>query len=376
MTSPSIRGASLSGAIALAAGGTGGHMFPAEALAQELKRRGRNVLLVTDARGQRYTQNFPADDSFEISAATPSIGGPVAKGLAAVSIARGLITALSAFKKRKPAAAVGFGGYPSLPAMKAAALLGVPYGVHEQNAVLGRANRMLVKGAAFTAHAFPVLEKLPSGVEAIEVGNPVRDAVAALSTVSYPTTTSDGKIHILVFGGSQGATIFSDAPVNAIAELPDALRARLSVVHQAREADVDRVRGAYDAAGVQCDVAPFFSDLPERMAAAHLVVSRAGASTVTELSAIGRPSILVPLGIAMDDHQTGNARVLSEASAAIVLPESSFNAEAMKTAFETLLVNPARLEAMAMAAKDRVKSAAAARLADLVEELCAVKAAA
>lgn len=362
--------------VALAAGGTGGHLFPAEALAQELKRRGWRILLVTDDRGARYADAFPSDERFQISAATPSIGGPVAKGMAALSIAQGLLTALREFRKRRPAAAVGFGGYPSLPAMKAAALKGIPYGVHEQNGVLGRANRMLVKGAAFTAHAFPVLEKLPAGVNAVEVGNPVRDAVAAVSNTPFPETGEAGPLNLLIFGGSQGASIFSTAPVEAIAALPASLRLRLHVTHQAREEDVMRVKSDYALAGVQCEVAPFFSDLPARMAAAHLVISRAGASTVTELSAVGRPSVLVPLAIAMDDHQTGNARVLSEANAAIVLPESAFNKDSLREALSSLLANPGRLRAMAEAAKGRVKQGASAALADLVEDIASARAAA
>jgi len=363
---------SIDGPIALAAGGTGGHLFPAEALAQELKRRGHKVLLVTDARGARYAKEFPADERFEISAATPSIGGPVAKAAAAVSIASGLIKSLSEFKKHKPAAAVGFGGYPSLPAMKAAALMNIPYGVHEQNGVLGRANRMLVKGAAFTAHAFPVLEKLPSGVSTIEVGNPVRDVVNDVADASYPSL--DGDIHLLIFGGSQGASIFSDAPVKAIAALPEPLRARLVVTHQSREKELEAVKAAYAEAGIRAEVAPFFTDLPQRMAAAHLVISRAGASTVTELAAIGRPSILVPLAIAMDDHQSGNARTLSGRKAAVILPEKEFNQYELAAPLGALLENPARLREMAAAAKGAVKSGAAARLADLVEEIAARKA--
>lgn len=363
------------GPIALAAGGTGGHMFPAEALAQELARRGRAVLLATDARGARYADDFPADERFMISAGAPSVGGPVAKAFAALSIAGGLIGAMREFRTRKPAAAVGFGGYPSLPAMMAASLMGVPYGVHEQNGVLGRANRLLVKKAAFAAHGFPVLEKLPKGASnAVEVGNPVRDAVAALRDTPFPEVDPDGDINVLIFGGSQGASIFSEAPLAAVAALPAALRARLNIVHQAREAEAGPVRAAYDAAGVAHDVAPFFKDLPRRMADAHLVIARAGASTVTELSAIGRASILVPLGIAMDDHQTGNARILSEASAAILLPERNFNAEALGSALATLLANPARLGAMARAARGRVKSNAAGALADLVEEIADMKA--
>ena len=353
--------------IVLAAGGTGGHMFPAEALAQELKRRGRRILLVTDARGARYAKDFPADERFEISAATPSIGGPVAKAAAAVSIARGLMRARREFKTRRPAAAVGFGGYPSLPAMKAAAMAKIPYGVHEQNAVLGRANRLLVKGASFTAHAFPTLEKCPAGARTVEVGNPVRDAVATLAGAAFPPT--DQSLRLLVFGGSQGASIFARAPVEAVARLQEEIRARLSVVHQAREADIEAVQMGYAKAGVAAEVAPFFADLPERMAVAHLVMARSGASTVTELSTIGRPAILAPLGVAMDDHQTANARILSDAGAALLLPESRFNADALETALATLFANPERLEAMAQKAQSRVKAGAAARLADLVEEM-------
>ncbi|WP_411817612.1 UDP-N-acetylglucosamine--N-acetylmuramyl-(pentapeptide) pyrophosphoryl-undecaprenol N-acetylglucosamine transferase [Hyphococcus sp. DH-69] len=360
--------------IALAAGGTGGHLFPAEALAQELKRRGHRILLVTDARGARYAQNFPADERFEISAATPSIGGPIAKAAAAVSIAFGLYTSLREFRKRKPAAAVGFGGYPSLPAMKAASLMGIPYGVHEQNGVLGRTNRLLVGNAAFTAHAFPVLEKLPRNIQTIEVGNPLRDAVAAVEATPYPGI--EGDINLLIFGGSQGASIFSKAPVAALTQLPADLRAKLTVTHQAREAEQADVAATYEAAGIRAEVAPFFSDLPQRMAAAHLVIARAGASTVTELSAIGRPSILVPLAIAMDDHQTGNARTLSEQGAALILSENEFTEAEVGAKLAELLASPSKLATMAQAAKGVVKSGAAARLADLVENIVAQKAAA
>jgi len=359
-------GADKSRPVVLAAGGTGGHMFPAEALAQELKRRGWPILLVTDSRGARFAKDFPADDRFEISAATPSIGGPVAKAAAAVSIARGLFTARREFKSRKPVAAVGFGGYPSLPAMKAAAMAKIPYGVHEQNAVLGRANRMLVKGAAFTAHGFPALEKCPAGARTVEVGNPVRDAVAAIA--SDNTNTDDG-LRLLVFGGSQGASIFSKAPVEAVARLPEDIRANLTVTHQAREADVEKVQMGYARAGVAAEVAPFFTDLPKRMAAASLVIARSGASTVTELATIGRPSILAPLAIAMDDHQSANARVLSEAGGALLLPESRFNADALETALATLFANRERLAAMADNARGAVKTNAASALADLVEEM-------
>lgn len=356
--------------VALAAGGTGGHLFPAEALAQELKRRGWRILLVTDARAARYAGAFPADERFMISAASPSIGGPVAKAAAAVSIAGGLVTALREFKKRHVAAAVGFGGYPSFPAMKAAQLLGIPFGVHEQNGVLGRANRMVTPGAAFVAHGFSVLEKAEkSRALLIEVGNPVRDAVRAVADAPMPPFDEHHRIAVLVFGGSQGASLFSKIVPPAIAALPQPLRARLSVTQQVREAELAEVKKIYDGAGVAAELAPFFNDLPARIADSHLVIARAGASTVTELSTIGRPSVLVPLAIAMDDHQTGNARALSDAGAAIRISEADFTVDSLCARLHDLLMDPPLLAHMAAAAKGRVRPNASARLADLVEKI-------
>ena len=355
--------------IALAAGGTGGHLFPAEALAQELRRRGWRILLVTDARGARYAENFPADDRFEISGASPNVGGALARGLAAISLAGGLVTALGEFRKRNVAAAVGFGGYPSFPTMKAAALLKIPYGVHEQNSVLGRANRMLSAGAAFTAHAFPFLERAPSKANLVEVGNPVRDAVAPFVAAPYAPPDEDGPIRLLVFGGSQGASLFSTVVPGAVAALPAALRQRLTVVQQARDSETASVASLYKEAGVAAEIAPFFKDMPARIAAAHLIVARAGASTVTEIATIGRPSILVPLEIAMDDHQTENARVLADAGGAILVPEKAFTKEALAKTLAPLLATPARLSEMAGATKGKVKSDSAKALADLVEEI-------
>ncbi|HXI87244.1 MAG TPA: UDP-N-acetylglucosamine--N-acetylmuramyl-(pentapeptide) pyrophosphoryl-undecaprenol N-acetylglucosamine transferase [Parvularculaceae bacterium] len=359
----------MTGAIALAAGGTGGHMFPAEALAEELRRRNWRILLVTDARGRRYAERFPADERFEISAASPSIGGPAAKALAALSLAGGLVTALREFRKRDIAAAVGFGGYPSFPAMKAAALLKIPYVVHEQNGVLGRANRLLASGATFTAHAFPALERAPARAHLREVGNPLRGAAAALAGAPYSAPSADGPINLLIFGGSQGAKLFSKIVPPAIAALPKEIRRRLNIVQQTREEESVVVAAIYKEAGVEAELAPFFPDLPARMAKAHLVIARAGASTVTEIATIGRPSILVPLAIAMDDHQTGNALVLVEGGAAMLLPEKDFTVDALKSALAPLLIDPSRLAEMAAAAKGRVRQDAAASLADLVEEI-------
>lgn len=361
--------------IALAAGGTGGHMFPAEALAQELKRRGWRILLVTDERGARYATTFPADDRFLISAGSPSIGGPVAKASAVVSLAGGLLAALREFRKRRIAAAVGFGGYPSFPAMKAAQLLGVPYGVHEQNGVLGRANRMVAGGARFIAHGFSVLENAPDKWRAklVEAGNPVRDIVRDASGERFPALDETSKISILIFGGSQGASLFSRIAPAAIAGLPQSLRERLCVTQQVRDSEAADVKQIYSDAGVKAELATFFGDLPFRIAKSHLVVARAGASTITELATIGRPSVLVPLAIAMDDHQTGNARALSDAGAAIRITEPDFSIDSVRARLHDLLTDPALLHHMAAAARGRVKLNAAATLADLVEKIAAEK---
>ncbi len=356
--------------VALAAGGTGGHMFPAEALAVELRRRGLRTLLVTDSRGQRYAEGFPADEQFLISAGSPSVGGPVRKAFAAAAIAGGLIRSMREFRRRGVAAAVGFGGYPSLPAMKAAEFLKLPYGVHEQNGVLGRSNRLLAKGAAFVAHAFPALAKAPAGLSsAIEVGNPVRPAVAALADAPYVSPEPGGEIRLLVFGGSQGASVFARSAPAAVAGLSDDIRQRLKVVHQARPADHEEVVAAYRSAGAAAEVEPFFKDLPRRIADAHLVIARSGASTVTELSVIGRPSILTPLPIAMDDHQAGNAAALSDAGAAFMIREGDRFEAALGDQLSECLSSPDLLVRMAALATGRVKTGAAEALADLVDEM-------
>ncbi|MEO0400552.1 MAG: UDP-N-acetylglucosamine--N-acetylmuramyl-(pentapeptide) pyrophosphoryl-undecaprenol N-acetylglucosamine transferase [Pseudomonadota bacterium] len=357
--------------VALAAGGTGGHMFPAAALAEELQRRGRRVLLITDVRGQRYTDGFQADETVLITAGSPSVGGAAAKVFSALAITGGLIRSMSTFKRLGVAAVVGFGGYPSLPAVGGASLMKIPYGVHEQNGVLGRTNRLLVGKATFTAHAFPALDRLPktNGL-VLEVGNPVRDAVAAVASEAYaaPGAGASDKMKLLVFGGSQGASVFAEAVPRAVAALPETARRRLSIVQQARDADMDAVKDAYAAAGVDAEIAPFFQGLPQRMADAHLVIARAGASTVTELSVIGRPSILTPLPSAMDDHQTGNAKVLSTAGGALLAPEGEDYVETLSKALQDTIIADGRLAEMARAAKGVVKTDATARLADLVDE--------
>lgn len=355
--------------IALAAGGTGGHMFPAESLAEEMQRRGWKVLLFTDERGMRYGESFPADEIVTLDAANPNVSGIKAKAGAAVTMAQGLFTAAGAFRRHRPNIAVGFGGYPSAPAMLAARTLGVPYGVHEQNAVLGRVNRLVAPSAAFVAHAFPVLERLPAKVkgEVAETGNPVRDAIRAVEDSTYPDPS--GRLTLLVFGGSQGASLFSRVVPPALAALPEELRARLHVIQQVRDEELEQVEQTYSAAGIGCDLAPFFRDIPDRLVSAHLVIARAGASSVTELATVGRPSVLVPLGIAMDDHQTGNARVLVEAGAAELIPEPQFDATTLTDSLGALLTDAPRLSQMAASAATKAPHGAVTRLADLAERL-------
>lgn len=355
--------------IALAAGGTGGHMFPAEAMAEEMKRRGWKVLLFTDQRGMRYADGFPANEIVTLDADNPNVRGVVAKARVAVGMAGAIAASMIAFRKHKPNVAVGFGGYPSAPAMLAARLSGVPHGVHEQNAVLGRVNRMVARTADFVAHAFPKLERLPTGLKAeiIETGNPVRDAIRAVEGQGYHAPIGDAPIEILVFGGSQGAALFSRVVPPALAGLPENVRRRLNVTQQVREEEKDEVRATYQGAGIACELQPFFRDIPQRLTDAHVVVARAGASSVTELATVGRPAILVPLGIAMDDHQTGNAQVLVEAGAAELIAEPDFSAERLSTVLEPLLTDSARLSQMAVSAASVAPHGAVTKLADYLE---------
>ncbi|MEO1311560.1 MAG: glycosyltransferase, partial [Pseudomonadota bacterium] len=295
----------------LAAGGTGGHMFPAESLARALITRGWRIGLVTDARGARYAEEFPAEFAHRLDAKTPSVGGIIARAAAAVSLGAGLINALGLLRKTRPGFVIGFGGYPAAPALIAARILNIPHGVHEQNAVLGRVNRLAAGSAAFVATAFESVAKLPAGARQAHVGNPVRPPILARADAPFAPPEEGGEVRLFVFGGSQGADLFARIVPEAIGRLPQELRGRLRVVHQAREERADDARAAYAAAGVQAEIAPFFKDIAERIASAHLVVGRAGASSVTEIALIGRPSILCPLGVAMDDAEP-SAEVLRQ----------------------------------------------------------------
>jgi len=359
------------GPIALGAGGTGGHMFPAQAVAEVLKRRGYRVLLITDARGMRYAEEFPADAIVQIKAANPNAKGIAAKASAALALTSGLIRSLQEVRRRGVCAAIGFGGYPSFPALQAAALSKIPFGLHEQNSLLGRANRYLAPKADFLAHGFPTLKGVPATLNTrqIEVGNPVRADVAAQKDAGYITPRDGEPFRLLITGGSQGASLFSRIPAEAIASLPGHLRGRLNVAHQIRENDTAAVERIYADAGVRNRLAPFFTDLPAQIAQAHLVAARAGASTVTEIATIGRPSILVPLATAMDDHQTVNARTLADNNAAMLLLEKKFKVDALRTLLMDLITAPAKLTDMAANTNGLVRQDAANTMADLIEQM-------
>lgn len=351
----------------VAAGGTGGHMFPAEALARELAARGWRVVLATDARGEQYAHAFPAEERLALDAATGR--GPVGLLKAGLAIMRGVGQAKSAFDRTGADVVVGFGGYPSAPALVAAILQKRPTLIHEQNAVLGRTNRMLAPRVGGVASAFPTLGRASEAVKgrARVVGNPVRPDIRALFDRAYVAPQGDGPIHVLVTGGSQGARILSETAPRALAALPETLRNRLKVQQQSRPETLEAARQLYLDAGVEAEVAPFFRDMADRLSNAHLVIGRAGASTCSELAVAALPSVLIPLKIAMDDHQTLNARALSEAGAARVIAEDDVTVDRLTTALSDILSDPATLAVMSAAARSVAIPDAAARLADLVE---------
>jgi UDP-N-acetylglucosamine--N-acetylmuramyl-(pentapeptide) pyrophosphoryl-undecaprenol N-acetylglucosamine transferase len=357
------------GGVLVAAGGTGGHLFPAEALAAALAKRGVTVELVTDSRAVRHAGKFPAAAIHVIPSATiRSKKNPFSLARTGLVLGYGLLKAWIKLPRRNPAVVIGFGGYPTVPPLLAAIARGIPTIIHEQNAVMGRANRMLAPRVRAIATGFAgILNREPVlAAKASHTGNPVRPAVIAAAATPYPPLDAAGPLQLLVFGGSQGARVMADIVPAAIERLEPRLRARLKIVQQAREEDLARVREAYARLKVAAEVAPFFADLPARMAASHLVVSRSGASTVAELAAIGRPAILVPLPHALDQDQRANAGVLMEAGGAIRLDQAEFTPDWLATEIAALAAVPGRLAQMAAAAKAAGAIDAADRLADLV----------
>ena len=353
--------------VLLAAGGTGGHLFPAQALAEALRRRDVAVDLATDERATRYGHDFPARETHVIPSATIRGRDPVSLAKTAAVLGVGAMRALLLLRRIRPAAVVGFGGYPTLPPVLAATLRRIPTVIHDANAVMGRANKLLAPRVTAIATSFPGMTlDAPLSAKATFTGNPVRPMVLAAAAQPYAAPEAAGPFRLLVTGGSQGARVMADIVPPAIERLAPALRARVAIVQQARGEDEPRVREAYARLGVSAEVAPFFADLPARIAASHLIISRSGASTVAELAAIGRPSILVPLPHALDQDQLANANVLAKAGGAIVLTQDDFTSERLADEIAALAADPAKLSAMAAGAKTAGVLDAADRLADLV----------
>lgn len=343
-------------------------MFPAQALAEALLARGWRVVLSTDERGARYAGGFPAQVRVRsVPSATFARGGAKEKLLVPLRIAAGVLQAGLSMLVDRPRVVVGFGGYPSIPALSAAWALRVPRMIHEQNGVLGRVNEVFARRVNLLAcGTWPTA--MPEGIKAEFTGNPVRTAVLERAGAGY-IPPGDYPMDLLVIGGSQGARILSDVVPAAISALPDDLKRNLTVAHQARDEDIARVIAAYDAGGVRAEIAPFFTDIPRRLSECQLVISRAGASSVADISIIGRPSILVPFAAATANHQAANAKMLSGVDAAIVMPESQFDPDNLRDALVSVLTNPSAAEKMARAALTAGRPDATEALVALVEGL-------
>ncbi|GAB5469157.1 MAG: undecaprenyldiphospho-muramoylpentapeptide beta-N-acetylglucosaminyltransferase [Rhodospirillales bacterium] len=352
--------------IALAAGGTGGHIFPAEALARALLARGCRVALLTDRRGQGFSA-MPEVEVLHLSGSAVLGRSLLRKALALTGLLRGAWQARGPLKRLGASAVVGFGGFASVPAVLAGRSLGLPTLLHEQNAVIGRANRLLVGGARLVATAFPEVRGLRQADRSKlrQVGNPVRDGVARLRETSYPNPEPGGPLNLLVTGGSQGAKAFDSLVPDALALLPEALRRRLNLVQQVRSAESERLAARYADLGIEATLAPFFKDLPERLATAQLLIGRSGASTLFELAMAGRPGLLIPYPYAADDHQQANAEAFAAAGGGWLLREAGLEAGHLAAALQALFEAPERLVEAAAKARAFAAPDAAERLADL-----------
>lgn len=353
--------------VVLAAGGTGGHIFPAEALAEVLLAKGERVVLVTDHRFGHYKSGALSNIEIRTIHAGTVTGAWHKKIIGAAGILLGIAQARSVLKQLKPKVVVGFGGYPSFPTVFSAASQGIPTIIHEQNSVLGRANRMLAGRVDVIATSFPgtqMLAEKDAGKVAV-IGNPVRASIRALRDVPYSSLMQDGKMHILVTGGSQGASIFSQVIPEAIAQLPMSLRARIRLDQQCREQELAATKAIYEQLGVNADLATFFADVPARLAVSHLVIARSGASTVSELAVAGRPGILVPLPTAMDNHQYYNANAFEEVGGGWVMAQDGFTAAALAARLEAFLTAPDTLAKAAENARKLGTPDAAEKLAAL-----------
>jgi len=357
--------------IVLVAGGTGGHVFPAEALAGELSGLGHALALLTDSRGAAWSKSIAGITTYAVRAGRVSGVGLARRAKGVLDLILGTLQSRRLLRRLTPSVVVGFGGYTSVPALMAASSLRLPTLIHEQNAFLGRANRLLAPRVTAIATSFPKVEKITGAMarKAVLTGNPVRPAVRALRDIPYQAPAAGGEIHLLVTGGSQGARILSEVIPASLAALDEDLRARIRLAQQCRPEDIDAVSAAYAEMGLAAEVAPFFEDLAARLGRAHLVICRSGASTVAELTVAGRPAILVPYAHAADDHQSFNARAVVVAGGAKMMAESEFTPAALAAALTELLTQPETLAAMARGAHGAGHADAAGALARLATSL-------
>ncbi|PHQ62351.1 MAG: undecaprenyldiphospho-muramoylpentapeptide beta-N-acetylglucosaminyltransferase [Sphingobium sp.] len=361
---------SISRHFVLAAGGTGGHMIPAHAVAEELMARGHHVALVTDERGAKIPGIFESAQ-VHVMPAGRMTKNPASWPGALKAILAGRAMARRLNETFRPTAVVGFGGYPAMPALLGALADGIPTAIHEQNAVLGRVNRLLSGRVDAIATAYPDVQRLKTGYAAKVhlVGNPVREEVKALREEDFPALTDESVFRVLVIGGSQGATILSSVVPEGLSMLPVALRRRLQVTQQCRAEDIERVRKVYADMEIPADLATYFNDVPEKLGWSHLVIARAGASTLAELTCAGRPAILIPLPSAMDDHQTANAREMTEAGGARTIPQARFTAVELAKQMQKMAMEPGALQNAAKRARNCGRPDAARDMADLLESI-------
>jgi UDP-N-acetylglucosamine--N-acetylmuramyl-(pentapeptide) pyrophosphoryl-undecaprenol N-acetylglucosamine transferase len=356
------------GTFVLAAGGTGGHLFPAQALAEELTRRGHVIHLMTDERVRDYGKSFPAAETHVVPSATLSLSKPWALPGRMMRLYGGYRMARGILRGVKPRAVIGFGGYPSFPPIMAAARLRIPCCVHDQNAVMGRANRVLARWADAVASSFPQLEGLPAEAQKklTVTGNPVRDIALQQKAAPYPPFD---RFNLLVFGGSQGAQFFGEFMPKVFAAMSAEDRAGIRLTQQVRAENMEKVSTAYRGMGLDCELNAFFMDMPKRIADAHLVVCRSGASTIAELGVIGRPAVMVPLPHAIDNDQLRNAESFAAAGAGWVHPQASLEPRAFAQFLTSLRSQQGQLQQAAAAALGHGRPDAAQRLADLAETL-------
>ena len=353
--------------IVLSAGGTGGHLFPAQALAGELQKRGHAIVVMTDARFKNYATAFPGARIETVPSAAFSDRSILGLMASPFEIVGGIVMSLIKLARLKPAVVVGFGGYPSVPVMLAAVVTQIPTAILTPDALMGRANRLVMNSVNLIAANLPLVRHLPKDMDkVVYTGNTLRPEVVSLAGAPYDAPTDSGPLKLLVFGGSQGARVFSEIVPAAIALLPDTLRTRLDIVQQCRPEDLEGVKAVYAKAGVKAELAPFFGDLPQRMAAAHLVICRSGAGTVSELAVIGRPAILVPLPHALDDNQTPNADALADAGGGWRVRQSELTPKKLADMLTAAFTTPGDLAKRAAAARSIAKADGTQRFADAV----------